>query len=312
MAMKLMVGILAAGLVAVTSIRAQPAPSVLFIGNSFTFADGAPVRFYRADTVHDLNNEGIGGVPALFKSFATQVGLNYDVSLETHPGIGLDWHLANKREAIGGRPWDVVVMHGYSTLDAEKPGDSDKLVRTTVEMSELLRAKNPRVAIHLVATWTRADQTFASSGHWFQKPVEAMATDVRAAYDRAAAAAHATSVIPVGEAWLRAIHTGAADANPYDGIDAGKFDLWAYDHYHASTFGYYLEALSDFGAVTGKDPRVLGDTECSAFELGLARPQVRVLQQIAFDELSAAKLVPSAQAAPAAGRAGPVRCAGAR
>ena len=48
--------------------------SVLFIGNSFTFGSGSAVRFYRADTVTDLNNEGIGGVPALFKSFTQQAG----------------------------------------------------------------------------------------------------------------------------------------------------------------------------------------------------------------------------------------------
>ena len=60
MAMKLMVRILAAGLVAVTSIQAQPAPSVLFIGNSFTFADGAPVRFYRADTARASSDGGAG------------------------------------------------------------------------------------------------------------------------------------------------------------------------------------------------------------------------------------------------------------
>ena len=55
--------------------------SILFIGNSFLFAYGSPVRFYRADTVTDLNNEGIGGVPALFKSFTEQAGLDYDVSI---------------------------------------------------------------------------------------------------------------------------------------------------------------------------------------------------------------------------------------
>src|ERR1700689_2839417 len=76
------------------------AGSILFIGNSFTFAYGSPVRFYRAESVTDLNNEGIGGGPALFKSFTTQAGLSYDVSLETHPGIGLDWHLGHKSDVL--------------------------------------------------------------------------------------------------------------------------------------------------------------------------------------------------------------------
>jgi len=39
--------------------------------------------------------------------------------------------------------------------------------------------------------------------------------------------------------------------------------------------------------VTGRDPRSLGDTECSAFELGLSRAQAKALQQIAFDQLAA-------------------------
>ena len=58
-------------LLALGAAHAAPATSILFIGNSFTFGAGSPVHFYRADTVTDLNKEGIGGVPALFKSFAT-------------------------------------------------------------------------------------------------------------------------------------------------------------------------------------------------------------------------------------------------
>ena len=51
--------------------------SVLFIGNSFTYGFGSPVKYYRPDTVTDLNNEGIGGVPALVKSFSDQAGLDF-------------------------------------------------------------------------------------------------------------------------------------------------------------------------------------------------------------------------------------------
>ena len=83
------------------------------------------------------------------------------------------------------------------------------------------------------------------------------------------------------------MQTGVADPNPYDGIEAGKLNLWTYDHYHASTHGYYLEALVIFGNVTGRDPRSLGDNECSAYELGLSRPEAKALQQVAFDQLAA-------------------------
>ena len=78
--------------------------SVLFIGNSFTY--GSATKYYRSDSVTDLNNDGIGGVPALFKSFTEQAGLEYDVFLETRSGSALDFHLENKLAEIGTQPWD--------------------------------------------------------------------------------------------------------------------------------------------------------------------------------------------------------------
>ena len=109
-------------------------------------------------------------------------------------------------------------MNGFSLLDADKPRDPAK-------------------------------------GAWASQTVEVMARDIRAAYDKAAGPAGVKAVIPVGEAWTRAMQAGVADTNPYDGIEAGKLNLWTYDAYHASTHGYYLEALVVFGSLTGKDPR---------------------------------------------------------
>jgi hypothetical protein len=281
--------------------------SVLFIGNSFLFGSGSAVRFYRANTVTDLNNEGIGGVPALFKSFTQQAGLEYEVSLETRGGMGLDFHLASKRDVITSRSWDTVVMHGYSTLDAEKPRDPAKLIATSKQMADVLRARNPKVELYLMATWSRADETYPAKGAWAGQPIEVMARDVRAAYDKAAAAAAVKAVIPVGEAWTRAIQTGVADPNPYDGIEPGKLNLWTFDNYHASTYGYYLEALVIFGSVTGRDPRSLGQSECSAFELGISRAEAKALQQVAFDQLAAAGAALTPLAAPKTGN--PERCA---
>jgi len=260
--------------------------SVLFIGNSFTYGYGSAVRFYRADTVTDLNSEGIGGVPALFKSFADQAGLDYDVYLETRGGSGLDFHLENKLGVIGRRPWDQVVMHGYSTLDSNKPGDPSTLVDTTGQMAQFLRGLNADVEIFLTATWSRADQTYQDDRPWSGQPIEQMALDVRAGYDQAATVPGVKAVNAVGEAWTRAMTAGVADPNPYDGIDQGKLDLWTFDHYHASTYGYYLEALVVFGNLTGLDPRSLGDNECSAYELGLSSTETKALQQAAFDQLA--------------------------
>ncbi len=263
------------------------AQSILFVGNSFTFAAYSPVWKYRAASVTDLNGEGVGGVPALFKLFTDEAGLHFEVSLETSPGKDLQWHIDNKTPLLD-RAWDHVILQSYSTLDARSPGDPASLVRTTVVLAKLFHDRNPAVDVRLDSTWSRADLTYLPAGHWYGRPISAMETELRAGYDKAAAASpYVQAVIPVGGAWNRAIETGFAAPNPYEGIAPGKVDLWAFDHYHGSTFGYYIEALTIFGSVTGLDPRSLGPNETAAKELGLSPAQTSAMQQIAFDELAA-------------------------
>jgi len=305
------IAIVLVGFLVLTLSGAAASRTVLFVGNSFLFGSGSAVRFYRADTVTDLNGEGQGGVPALFKSFTQQAGLDFEVALETRGGSGLDFHLAEKLKEIGSKPWDAVVMHGFSLLDAQKPRDPAKLIATSKQMAEFLRGRNPNVDIYLISTFPRADNVYPEKGAWHGDSVEKMAKDVRVAYDSAAKGANIKTVIPVGESWIRAMQAGVADSNPFDGIDAGKLNLWTYDNYHASTFGYYLQALMIFGSMTGLDPRSLGDGECSAYELGMSRAETKSLQQIAFDQLGSMVKTPAPPAAtqkPAPAR----RCASGR
>ena len=237
---------------------------------------------YRKDGVTDLNGDGMGGVPALFKRFADEAGLNYQVSLETAAGQTLSWHLANKRGVID-RPWDAVVLQQYSTLDPDRPGEVASTIPAAEAITDLLRHRNAKVDISLVATWTRPDLTFPPGKHWSGQPVTRMAIDLRKADDSVRRKVPAiTRVIPVGQAFNCAIARGIADPNPYDGLDAGKIDLWASDHYHASNAGYYLEALTDFAAVTGSDPRKLGKSEQAARELGIDAAVAEELQATAF------------------------------
>ena len=102
-------------------------------------------------------------------------------------GMNLDFHHEQKAALIAGA-WDHVVLQGYSTLDADAPGDAGKIIDYSARLAQLFHAANPEVDVRLVATWSRADQTYLASGHWFGKPIEAMAIDVRAAYDQAAGA----------------------------------------------------------------------------------------------------------------------------
>ncbi|MEA3082041.1 MAG: hypothetical protein QOD54_1709 [Sphingomonadales bacterium] len=272
-------------LAAAVSVADPPPRSILFIGNSFTFGAMSDAMTYRKDSVTDLNGDGMGGVPALFKRFSDEAGLHYQVSLETAAGQTLTWHLANRRAAID-RPWDAVVLQEYSTLDPDKPGNVERTISAARELTKLLQNRNPRVDISLVATWTRPDLTFPPGTPWSGQPVERMALDLLMADNRARKAVPGIArVIPVGPAFNCAIARRIADANPYDGVTKGQIDLWASDHYHASTAGYYLEALTIFGSVTRTDPRRLGRNEKAARDLGIKQALVARLQDVAYQIL---------------------------
>jgi hypothetical protein len=266
------------------------ARTVLFVGNSFTFGANSAAHYYHPDIVTDLNGplngKTVGGVPAFFKTMAREAGLDFDVSVETVGGKGMDFHYAEKR-ALLDKPWDTVLMHGYSTLDINHPGDPALLIQSAKQMTDMFRAKNPKADIWLTATWSRADQTYPDGKPWHGKPIQQMGVDVAAAYAAAAKNAKVTGVVPMGLAWNRAIDTGLAGADPYAGIPAGKINLWSWDSYHASAYGYYLEALLVFAKVTGKDPQSLGDAETVADDMGFSKPQTHALQQLAHDQLAA-------------------------
>jgi len=132
------------------------AQSILFVGNSFTFGALSPVMEWNARTVTDLNHDGVGGVPALFKRFADEAGLTLDVTLETAAGQTLDWHWRTRQSALD-RAWDYVVLQEYSTLDPDRPGDATKLLSASGQLATMFHARNPNVKIGLVATWSRPD-----------------------------------------------------------------------------------------------------------------------------------------------------------
>jgi hypothetical protein len=270
----------AAGLLTAESADAK---SILFVGNSFTFGSNSPVMTYGKHTTTDLNHDGMGGVPALFGAFSDQMRLSWSVSLETAAGKNLEWHWINKRQLLD-RKWDAVVMQDYSTLDPHRPGDPAKTVEYSGRLADMFRRRSPNVDLSMTATWSRPNLTYLKGERWSGQPIQRMAKDIRDAYDRARAANPSIKRInPVGEAFNCAIALGIADPNPYDGIAPGKIDLWADDHYHASTAGYYLEALVVFAGVTGVDPRKLGKNERAARDLGIAPSLVVRLQSVAED-----------------------------
>ena len=275
------------------------AERILFVGNSFTFGAGSPVRFFHPELVHDLNHHGQGGVPALFKLFAIEAGLDWDVSMEAEAARSLDFHLNSRKAELTGR-WDVVVLQDYSTLNKAHPGDSALHAYDAAGLAALFKAGNPAARILLETTWPRADQIYPPGTPWHGRSPRAMVDDLARANAMALLDSRdLAGTAPVGQAWLLAMDEGVADPNPYDGISFGKIDLWTWDHYHAGSPGYYLAALVIFGRVTGYDLRRLGPNERAADELGLSGLTATALQRIANEALT--------QAGPAPRGAGPTR-----
>ncbi|MBU3079420.1 DUF4886 domain-containing protein [Sphingomonas quercus] len=271
---------------ALVSAGAQ-AETILFVGNSFTYGASSAAWHYRPDSVTDLNGEGVGGMPAIFKRLTEQAGLDYHVSLETAGGKDLAWHWANKAPMLD-RHWDHVVLQDYSTLSQSNPGDPAELIENAPRFAAMFVRANPAVDISLDATWSRPDLTYPEGKPWHGRDIRAMAEDLRRGYDRAAAATSGVKrVLPVGEAFNAAIDAGIADPDPYDGISYGQVDLWTYDHYHASAHGYYLEALVAYAAITGRDPRAFGREEKAAADLGIAPDVAERLQQVAWETVEA-------------------------
>mgnify|MGYP001550968030 CR=1 FL=1 len=293
--------LLSVGALLALTLAPASARTVLFLGSSFTYGAHSAAQHYHPELVKDLNGpnkdgETYAGVPAIFKQFTLEAGLtDYDVSSELVGGKGLEYWLTPAAATILPKiekPWDAVVMHGFSTLDQAHPGDRTLLLSSSKRIADMFLKANPNAKLYLFATWSRADQVYPDKAApvWKGKPIQQMGKDVEAAYEQAVKEEpRYAGIVPVGLAWNRAIDTGVADANPYDGLDANKVDLWAYDHYHASSYGYYLEALMDFGRITGHDPLELKGKDRVAEALGISPAQSTALMQVAHDTLAATK-----------------------
>jgi hypothetical protein len=269
------------------------ATRVVFIGNSFTHGNANPVLHYNAVNVSDLNGTGYGGMPGIFKQLTVEAGLSYQVAIEAVSSQTLKYHYTNKQAALGGQRWDVVVMHDQSNLDPQSPGNPANLITYAGRLEKFFHAEagtnaNAKANVWLLATWPRPDEIYSRDGHWYGKTLEQAAAVLSDGYQAAATRnSGMAGVIPVGDAFVRAVALGVADRNPYDGIDGDKLNVWLGDNHHASAAGSYLEALLAFGRITGRDPRSLGGASAAARAMNLTAAQTVALQDVAFRQLAA-------------------------
>jgi hypothetical protein len=264
-----------------------------------------------------------GGVPGIFKAMTDQAGLAYDVRHSLRGGATLRGHLINSNPAgwdmranIASDRWDVVVLQGNSTEALNRADGSFPQFNSYVGLlgrfitdgaafsyrerdlytggTNNLRIipanpnANPDAQIYLYQTWARPDLTYPPGEAYSGEPLETMANDLVDAYDAAALANPIVAgVVPVGEAFMRAIDDGVAMRNPYEPTPRALDLWWEEDQFHSSVYGSYLSALVMFGSLTGIDPASFGATEKAANDLGIHPLDAMQLQRVASKQLAA-------------------------
>ncbi|MGI4867119.1 MAG: T9SS type A sorting domain-containing protein [Janthinobacterium lividum] len=276
---------------------------VLFVGNSFTHGKFDPVRLYNAAGVTDENygqtgaraenySGPWGGIPGIFKKFADQAGLLYEVHIESISGQPLEYHYNNALAVSKQASWNQVVLQDQSTypLPSNRTGNRTSFYTYATKLEQAIHGQNAQTQVYLYETWARADMTYPSGQPYSGLPIDTMFQDLHNGYY----AEYRTNgkfaaVAPAGDAWLRAIQQGTATRNPYS-PEAGKINLWGSDYYHPGNWGSYLNALVLFCTLTGVDPRTLGSGEQAAAALGISAADATALQQVAYQQVNPAPL----------------------
>jgi len=128
-----------------------------------------------------------------------------------------------------------------------------------------------------------------------------MTTDLHNAfYGKVASNLNFSGVVPVGDAFQRAVNQGFAKGNGFYKTD-GTYDesislpinLWWLDRTHPSKYGSYLSALVLFQTITGRNALSLGPNEIVAADLGIASDVAVRLQRIAQETVGPDTLAPT-------------------
>jgi len=178
--------------------------------------------------------------------------------------------------------------------------------------------------IFLTDTWARPDMVFAhlittpdtnsptgapivdtsSAGGQatlYYTTLRGMTQDLHTAFaNKATTNPNFAGVVPAGDAFQLALDMGVAKSSGFYGPN-GTFsttqnsdlmNLWWDDYLHASKYGSYLDALVQFGTITGLDPALLGAAEIAAHDLGISVEDALTLQKVASIQLGFTAPVP--------------------
>jgi hypothetical protein len=176
---------------------------------------------------------------------------------------------------------------------------------------------NPNAKVYLTETWARPDMVYphlvttpdltsptgspipdGTNTHatLYYSSLAAMTADLHTDfYGEMALDPNFAGVLPVGDAFQFAFDHGLIKTGGfYDGngifVPNGPGDLmnlWWDDYLHASKYGSYLDALVQFGIITGINPRNLGADDQVARDLGISVADALTLQRVAAITINA-------------------------
>lgn len=195
-------------------VAACPEPSILFVGNSYSF-----------------------GVPKAFSKLAAEHGKKLRVGHATYGGWTLQQHSENAptlRKIREGR-WDIVVIQEQSEIPALPPKKRDAAMFPPLRQLVALVRQQGAIPI-LYQTWGRRDGDPKIRNDDFH----AMNHRLRLGYQAASKNADGLEIVRVGDAWETEVSAGRGAA------------LFMEDGSHPSPSGNQLTAQTFYQTIFGK------------------------------------------------------------
>jgi dienelactone hydrolase len=262
---------------------------VLFIGNSFTFADG--------DKGVDHARE-IGGVPGIFRRLAEAGGQGSPiVEMQAAGGKDYRFHCTNAatQAALRSRVWTHVVLQNYSTEPTHFVDGAHSISNHLKYGEELYRrvlSNSPQAQVILEETWSRAAAHPYISGVASPRSfvsTQAMQQEIRSHYlalarrlDAIRETGPRVLIAPVGDAWEAA--GGLLPAS-----SPGFVNLFKSDRYHGNDNGYYLAAAVLYSRIYRANPHGLSShPQVAALKLHLTVAPTQ-LEDAAWNSVLAAE-----------------------